>query len=132
MIEFSLPTNEVPLSTIFDQLQNAQETLHLQDFSVSQTTLDQVKTMRNDYNNLKSIFCSSQVFVSFANQQINDYQSPMVSRSKPTYSNPAFTKSSEELNEAKKRNCDNAIVKHRNGNGHNAHGNHSHSEQHHH
>jgi hypothetical protein len=42
MLEFSLPSNDIPLSNIFENLQKAQENLHLQDFSVSQTTLDQV------------------------------------------------------------------------------------------
>lgn len=45
MLEFSLPNNDIRLSNIFDHLQNAQENLHLQDFSVSQTTLDQVKQL---------------------------------------------------------------------------------------
>jgi hypothetical protein len=42
MLEFGLPSNDIPLSNIFENLQKAQENLHLQDFSVSQTTLDQV------------------------------------------------------------------------------------------
>ena len=45
MLEFSLPNNDIRLSNIFDHLQNAQENLHLQHFSVSQTTLDQVKQL---------------------------------------------------------------------------------------
>src|SRR5699024_7662829 len=53
MLEFNLPTNDVPLSSIFQVLQRAQSSLSLQDYSVSQTTLDQV-------------------FVSFASQQVND------------------------------------------------------------
>lgn len=53
MLEFSLPTNDVKLSNIFNSLQNAQKCLDLNSFSVSQTTLDQV-------------------FVSFANQQNSD------------------------------------------------------------
>lgn len=53
MLEFNLPTNDIPLSTIFAVLQRAQQSLSLQDYSVSQTTLDQV-------------------FVSFASQQVND------------------------------------------------------------
>lgn len=43
MLEFNLPTNEILLSNIFQVLQNAQTLLSLQDYSVSQTTLDQVK-----------------------------------------------------------------------------------------
>uniref|UniRef100_T1KYU1 ABC transporter domain-containing protein n=1 Tax=Tetranychus urticae TaxID=32264 RepID=T1KYU1_TETUR len=54
MLEFSLPTNDILLSDIFAVLQSAIHRLHLQDFSVTQTTLDQV-------------------FVSFANQQVNDF-----------------------------------------------------------
>ncbi|KAH9415252.1 hypothetical protein DERP_006346 [Dermatophagoides pteronyssinus] len=54
MLEFNLPTNEILLSNIFQVLQNAQTLLSLQDYSVSQTTLDQV-------------------FVTFANQQVNDF-----------------------------------------------------------
>ncbi|XP_074594749.1 phospholipid-transporting ATPase ABCA1-like [Brevipalpus obovatus] len=54
MLEFSLPTNDVLLSEIFHHLQKGTESLRLQDFSVTQTTLDQV-------------------FVSFADQQSNDY-----------------------------------------------------------
>ena len=53
MLEFNLPTNDIPLSNIFAVLQRAQLSLSLQDYSVSQTTLDQV-------------------FVSFASQQVND------------------------------------------------------------
>ena len=53
MLELNLPTNDLPLSNIFQVLQRAQSILSLQDYSVSQTTLDQV-------------------FVSFASQQVND------------------------------------------------------------
>ena len=53
MLEFSLPTNDIPLSSIFSHLEEAKAVLQLQDYSVSQTTLDQV-------------------FVSFASQQNND------------------------------------------------------------
>ncbi|CAG2114445.1 unnamed protein product [Medioppia subpectinata] len=64
---------------IFDYLQKAQQSLNLQDFSVSQTTLDQV-------------------FVSFANQQINDYQSPIPTKQNAVYSNPAFISSAVDVN----------------------------------
>ncbi|XP_054168189.1 phospholipid-transporting ATPase ABCA1-like [Oppia nitens] len=87
MLEFSLPYNHIPLSTIFDNLQKGQQKLNLQDFSVSQTSLDQV-------------------FVSFANQQINDYQSPIPSKQNTVYSNPAFISSSENLNANKKQAMD--------------------------
>jgi hypothetical protein len=50
-----LPTNDIPLSTIFSHLEDAKTILKLQDYSVSQTTLDQV-------------------FVSFASLQNNDLQ----------------------------------------------------------
>lgn len=43
MLEFNLPTNEISLSTIFEVLQRAQIELSLQDYSVSQTTFDQVR-----------------------------------------------------------------------------------------
>ncbi|XP_076323090.1 uncharacterized protein LOC143232010 isoform X1 [Tachypleus tridentatus] len=42
MIEFSLPTKNVPLSVIFGCLEENGEELGIRDFSVSQTTLDQV------------------------------------------------------------------------------------------
>jgi len=93
MLEFSLPNNGIPLSTIFENLQNAQETLHLQDFSVSQTTLDQV-------------------FVSFANQQVNDYQSPIpASKSNAMYSNPSFVSSREQLNGRQTTKSSNNLMK---------------------
>lgn len=47
MLEFNLPTNDVSLSTIFQVLQQAQNILSLQDYSVSQTTLDQVRGEKN-------------------------------------------------------------------------------------
>jgi hypothetical protein len=56
MLEFSLPTNDIPLSGIFSHLEDAKSILQLQDYSVSQTTLDQV-------------------FVSFASLQNNDCHS---------------------------------------------------------
>lgn len=55
MLEFSLPSGDITLSTIFSNLQEAKSLLQLQDFSVSQITLDQV-------------------FVGFANEQVNDFQ----------------------------------------------------------
>lgn len=42
MLEFSLPTNDILLSKIFSYLDNAKATLNLQDYTISQTTLDQV------------------------------------------------------------------------------------------
>lgn len=42
MLEFSVPSNDVPLSSVFNNLKDAKEYLQLQDFFVSQTTLDQV------------------------------------------------------------------------------------------
>jgi len=42
MLEFSVPSNELTLSTVFANLKDAKELLQLQDFFVSQTTLDQV------------------------------------------------------------------------------------------
>lgn len=86
MLEFSLPTNDLSLSTIFNNLQSAKETLQLQDFSVSQTTLDQV-------------------FVSFANQQVNDFhREPVPSataqpdiKAPSAYTNVAFVSSTQNL-----------------------------------
>lgn len=49
MLEFNLPTNEILLSSIFEVLQKAQIVLSLQDYSVSQTTLDQV-SMKMEIN----------------------------------------------------------------------------------
>lgn len=71
MLEFSLPTNELSLSTIFSNLQEAKTLLQLQDFSVSQTTLDQV-------------------FVGFANEQVNDFQHDHPS-AEPTASTGGYT-----------------------------------------
>lgn len=42
MLEFSLPTNDILLSKIFAILDTAKATLNLQDYTISQTTLDQV------------------------------------------------------------------------------------------
>ena len=42
MLEFSVPSHDVPLSSVFNNLKDAKEILQLQDFFVSQTTLDQV------------------------------------------------------------------------------------------
>lgn len=42
MLEFSLPTNDILLSKIFAILDSAKATLNLQDYTISQTTLDQV------------------------------------------------------------------------------------------
>lgn len=42
MLEFSLPTNDILLSKIFAILDSAKAMLNLQDFTISQTTLDQV------------------------------------------------------------------------------------------
>lgn len=42
MLEFSLPTNDILLSKIFSSLDDAKATLNLQDYTISQTTLDQV------------------------------------------------------------------------------------------
>lgn len=53
MLEFSLPTNDILLSKIFSYLDNAKATLNLQDYTISQTTLDQV-------------------FVNFASQESHD------------------------------------------------------------
>ena len=53
MLEFSLPTNDILLSKIFSYLDNAKTTLNLQDYTISQTTLDQV-------------------FVNFASQESRD------------------------------------------------------------
>lgn len=55
MLEFNLPTNDVPLSTIFLVLQKAQSALYLQDYSVSQTTLDQVNAMPHCLYQLTSL-----------------------------------------------------------------------------
>lgn len=53
MLEFSLPTNDILLSKIFSYLDNAKSILNLQDYTISQTTLDQV-------------------FVNFASQESRD------------------------------------------------------------
>lgn len=46
MLEFSVRSNDVPLSSVFNNLQEAKDFLQLQDFFVSQTTLDQVRTSK--------------------------------------------------------------------------------------
>lgn len=46
MLEFNLPTNDIALSQIFQVMQTAQKVLSLKDYSVSQTTLDQVRRKR--------------------------------------------------------------------------------------
>lgn len=84
MLEFSLPSNDLSLSTVFSNLQGAKSQLRLQDFSVSQTTLDQV-------------------FVGFANQQVNDFHQKAVPTadksitSKVGFTNSAFVDSAANL-----------------------------------
>lgn len=61
MIEFSLPEKNIPLYDIFGHLEQNQEKLGIKDFSISQTTLDQV-------------------FVSFARQQGDEAGNVKLSR----------------------------------------------------
>ncbi|KAI1293754.1 Phospholipid-transporting ATPase ABCA1 [Halotydeus destructor] len=86
MLEFSLPNNDTALSLIFSNLQEAKSNLQLQDFSVSQTTLDQV-------------------FVQFADQQVNDHSqehAPLKEQLSAGFSNIGFVSSTTNLNKPEK------------------------------
>ncbi|RWS11467.1 ATP-binding cassette sub-family A member 1-like protein [Dinothrombium tinctorium] len=84
MLEFSLPTNNIALSTIFDNLQEAQKCLHFLDFSVTQTTLDQV-------------------FVSFANNQNNDFSNASTNQQQNAFYNEAFVGSNVNINQISRK-----------------------------
>ena len=43
MLEYQLPSGCVPLSAVFSQLETRKETLNIEDYSVSLTTLDRVR-----------------------------------------------------------------------------------------
>lgn len=45
ILEFNIPNADTCLSNIFSVLQKAHKLLKLQDYSVSQTTLDQVRNL---------------------------------------------------------------------------------------
>ncbi|RWS28178.1 ATP-binding cassette sub-family A member 1-like protein, partial [Leptotrombidium deliense] len=85
MLQFTLPTNNIALSAIFITLQSAKQSLRLQDFSVSQTTLDQV-------------------FVSFINQQRNEFNEISHNSNETKYVNKAFVASSLHIDQCAHKN----------------------------
>ena len=45
MVQYELPGNTVSLATMFSKMEEAQRDLNIEDYSVSQNTLDNVRMM---------------------------------------------------------------------------------------
>lgn len=43
MVQYQLPSGVMELSEVFGHIESSYETLHIEDYSVSQTTLDNVR-----------------------------------------------------------------------------------------
>ncbi|TSM94632.1 ATP-binding cassette sub-family A member 1 [Bagarius yarrelli] len=79
VLQYQLPSHACSLARVFDILSNSNEELGIAEYSVSQTTLDQVRAQQKDgrmhlfTNKAKcKMFLRPQVFVNFAKEQIDD------------------------------------------------------------
>ena len=45
MVQYQLPSGVMELSEVFGHIESSYETLHIEDYSVSQTTLDNVRRL---------------------------------------------------------------------------------------
>lgn len=86
MLQYQLPSSLTSLAHIFSILAKNKDMLRIEDYSVTQTTLDQVHTFHQSVTCLLSVSCLHclsahsfcfllQVFVNFAKDQSDDYHS---------------------------------------------------------
>ena len=70
MLEYQLPKADVSLASIFDDLDRHREQLLLEDYSVSQTTMDQASILyKHRQCNFSAFVVCNQIFIRFASQQ---------------------------------------------------------------
>lgn len=87
MLQYQLPSSLSSLAHIFSTFANNKDALRIEDYSVTQTTLDQVRVRTPGQVNLDwkltglmgNVFLCPQVFVNFAKDQSDDYLSKDVS-----------------------------------------------------
>ena len=66
MVQYELPGNTVSLATMFSKMEEAQRDLNIEDYSVSQNTLDNVRMIMIRYKiSISCVVISARVRVAF-------------------------------------------------------------------
>ena len=71
-VTYRLPTNAMSWSSVFRQLESNKERLGIVDYSVSQTTLEQVQATLLSNMMHSSFLIVTQVFINFAKEQFEE------------------------------------------------------------